>query len=92
MYNACIDGDNIIFPHSNYRKCFSEFNSSYVCSNIKKNQKYEKDVCANFVLPSLAYTNSIKSIYGRDPKFYCEGYENHIIKNYNKFINVRWLV
>ena len=86
MYNSCIDGDNILFPHSNYRKCFSEFNSLYVCSNIKKYNKKERDVCSNFILPTLAFVNQRKSLYGQVPQFYCEGYETHIIKNYNNFI------
>lgn len=86
MYNSCIDGDNILFPHSNYRKCFSEFNTLYVCSNIKRYNKKERDICANFVLPSLAFVNQKKSIYGKAPKFYCEGYESHIIKNYNNHL------
>jgi len=87
MYNSCIDGDNILYPHSNYRKCFSEYNALYVCSYIKKYDKKEKDICSNFVLPSIAYSNLKKSLFGSIPEEYCEGYENKIIKNYDKHIN-----
>jgi hypothetical protein len=44
-------------------------------------------VCSNFVLPSLAFANQRKSLYGKVPKFYCEGYETHVIKNYNNYLN-----
>lgn len=88
MYNTCIDSDNILFPHSNYRKCFSEFHSLYVCSYVEKYNINERDICSNFVLPSLAFTNLKKSIFGSVPKYYCEGFENTILKNHDQKISV----
>ena len=88
MYNSCIDGDNILFPHSNYRKCYSEFNTLYVCSTISKLNLKERDICSNFVLPSIAFSNIKKSLYGTVPELYCQGFENKVIKNYDKKINV----
>jgi hypothetical protein len=36
LYNICIDADNTLYPDSNYKRCFSQENSLYMCSKIEK--------------------------------------------------------
>ena len=35
MYNLCIDTDYLLYPNSNYKRCFESDNDIYSC-NIKK--------------------------------------------------------
>jgi hypothetical protein len=35
MYNACIDSDNLLFPDSNYKKCFYPQNTMYFCNKLE---------------------------------------------------------
>jgi hypothetical protein len=49
MYNTCIDADNLLFPHSDYNKCFSENNSIYFCNKIEKYNDKEKELVSNIL-------------------------------------------
>jgi len=92
LYNTCIDSDNVLYPHSNYRKCFSPKNTVYVCSKISLLSAKEKNICSNFVLPSIAFTNLNKNIHGVVPKYFCQGYENKIISNYDNHVKVKLII
>lgn len=45
LYNLCIDTDYILYPKSNYKRCFDKLNSIYSCNIIKQfNNNYEKEM------------------------------------------------
>lgn len=44
MYNTCIDADNLIYPNSNYRKCYSKSNTIYSCNKVERYSDQEKEI------------------------------------------------
>ena len=88
VYNACIDSDNVLFPNSNYMRCFDPRNSIYVSSEIELLTKRESDLCSNFILPSIAWRNFEVSQFNKVAKFHCEGYEKKTLLNYDLFTQV----
>jgi hypothetical protein len=45
LYNLCIDSDNMLYPESNYQRCFSPENALYMCSKFDKyDEKDSKQV------------------------------------------------
>jgi len=48
MYNLCIDTDYILYPNSNYLRCFNKFDSIYSCNVVKTyKDQYFKDMVKN---------------------------------------------
>lgn len=45
LYNLCIDTDYILYPNSDYGRCFNKLNSIYSCNLIKPFlSNYDKDM------------------------------------------------
>jgi len=36
LYNTCIDADNLLFPNSNYQKCFYQKNAFFFCNKQER--------------------------------------------------------
>ena len=88
VYNTCIDSDNVLFPNSNYMRCFDPRNALYVSSEIEHLTEKEKDLCSNFILPSIAWKNFKDSQFNKVAKFHCEGYEQKTFFNYDLLTQV----
>ena len=88
MYNSCIDADNLLYPYSNYRRCFIPENTLYFCNKAALYTRKQKELCENFILPSFATDNLQTNVLTKD-KYYCEDFENKIIKHYDDFIKDR---
>ena len=58
LYNICIDSENVLFPNSNYSRCFDTRNAIYTSSEIDYLNDKEKYLCSNFILPSIAWRKS----------------------------------
>ena len=86
VYNTCLDSDNILYPDSNYKRCFNPRNVLYVCSEIEKLDKIEQNLCSNFTLPSIAWENLHKSQFDKQARYHCEGYEYKILTNYDTYL------
>jgi hypothetical protein len=48
MFNACIDADNLLFPNSNYKKCFASYNTMYFCNKLERNSNADKELVISF--------------------------------------------
>ena len=44
IYNNCIDSDNLLYPNSNYQRCFSTSNVMYLCSKLSKYTEEESNI------------------------------------------------
>jgi len=45
LYNLCIDTDYLLYPYSDYKRCFNKANDIYSCNIIRKNKNsYEKEM------------------------------------------------
>lgn len=44
MYNTCLDSDNLLYPNSDYRKCFSVNNALYFCNRMEIYNSTEKEI------------------------------------------------
>ena len=56
-----------------------------MCTFTEHLNDNEKKLCSEFVLPSLAFTNSIDNLSGEVILYQCEGYENKIVRNYDDY-------
>ena len=56
-----------------------------MCNAINHLNDHEKSICSDYVLPSLAFSNSKKNLFGEIIIYQCEGYENIIVKNYDDY-------
>jgi hypothetical protein len=88
VYNACIDSDNLLFPNSNYMRCFNPKHALYINSEIEFLNETEKDLCSNFILPSIAWKNIRDSQFNKVARFHCEAFELKTFKNYDLFTEV----
>ena len=50
MYNACIDADNLLFPDSNYKRCFTIDNAMYFCNKVEKLSSEESKLVIKIII------------------------------------------
>lgn len=44
MYNACIDSDNLLYPFSDYKRCFNKNNAMFFCNKLGTYTDQEKKI------------------------------------------------
>jgi hypothetical protein len=44
MFNSCIDSDNLLYPYSNYKKCFYSNNAMYLCNKVERYSQEDYEI------------------------------------------------
>lgn len=54
MYNLCIDTDYLLYPESNYKRCFNRENDIFSCNEKKMERNlYNQEIVNNFYIKKI---------------------------------------